>query len=88
MIYAKHLPYQFREEEMNSACHIQNRVTIRPGTKVTHYELRRGRNPNVKYFHVFGNNFYVITNHEQRKKLGLKSDEDIFLGYSINNSVY
>jgi len=39
MLHAKHLPYRFWAEAMNTTCHIHNRVTLRIGTKKTLYEL-------------------------------------------------
>lgn len=57
--------------------------TAENGMKVTHYELWIGRKPNIKYFHVFGSICYILADREQRQKLYPKSDEGIFLGYSI-----
>lgn len=73
---------------MNNASHIHNRVIIWPGTKVTHYEPWTGRNPNIKYFHVFHNTCYILEDREKRQNLDPKSDEGVFLGYSINNMAY
>jgi len=39
MLHAKHLPYRFWNEAMNTTCHIHNRVTLRTGTSTTLYEL-------------------------------------------------
>lgn len=44
-----------------------------------------GRKPNVKYFHVFGSKCYIFGDHEKRIKMDPKSDEGIYLGYSINS---
>jgi len=61
MLHAKHLPYRFWAEAMNTACHIHNRVTLRAGTTTTLYELWKGRKPTIKYFHVFGSKFMQNT---------------------------
>jgi len=61
MLHAKHLPYHFWAEAMNTACHIHNRVTLRAGTTTTLYELWKGRKPTIKYFHVFGSKFMQNT---------------------------
>lgn len=53
MLHAKNLPYHFWIEAINTSSHTHNCVTLRPGTKVTQYEMWRGRKPNVKYFHAF-----------------------------------
>ena len=54
MMLAKDIPLHFWVEALDTDCHIHNQVTIRPDTTVTHYEIWRGRKPNVKYFHGFG----------------------------------
>jgi hypothetical protein len=73
---------------MNTACYIHNRVTLRKGTSSTLYELWKERKPTVKHFHVFGSKCYILADREQRRKLDPKSDEGIFLGYSINSKAY
>lgn len=88
MLHAKNLPYYLWIEALNTTCHIHNRVTIRLGTEVTHYELWKGRKPNVKYFHMFGSKCYILVEREQMRKMNHKSDEGIFLGYSINSKSY
>ncbi|GAA0142668.1 hypothetical protein LIER_03512 [Lithospermum erythrorhizon] len=52
------------------------------GTNNTNYEIWRGRKPNVQYFHEFGSLCYILVDREPREKFNVKSDEDIFLGYS------
>lgn len=88
MLHAKNLPYHFQDEAINTACHIHYRVTIQPGTKVTHYELWRGRKPSVRYFHFFGSKCYILFDREQRHNLDPKSYQRIFSGYSINSRAY
>jgi len=83
MFHAKHLPYHFGVEAMNTACYIHNY-----GTSSTLYELWNGRKPTVIYFHVFGSKWYILTDGEQRRKMNLKSDEVVFLGYSTNSRAY
>ncbi|KAK2396403.1 hypothetical protein QL285_058059 [Trifolium repens] len=73
---------------MNTACYIHNKVTLRKGTSSTLYELWKERKPTVKHFHVFGSKCYILADREQRRKLDPKSDEGIFLGYSINSKAY
>ena len=88
MLHAKHLPYRFWVEAMNTTCYIQNRVTPRTRTTTTLYELRKGRKPTVKYFHVFGSMCYILSDRDYRRKMDPKSDEGIFLGYSTNSRAY
>ncbi|XP_058775381.1 secreted RxLR effector protein 161-like [Vicia villosa] len=58
----------FWAEAMNTACYVHNRVTLRKGTSSTLYELWRGKKPSVKYFHVFGSKYYILTDRDQRTK--------------------
>jgi hypothetical protein len=88
MLHAKKLPYHFWADAMNTACHVQNRVTLRASTTTTLYELWKGRKPTVKYFHVFGSKCYILSDRDYRRKMDPKSDERIFLGYSTNSRAY
>ena len=47
-----------------------------------------GRKPKIKYFHVFESTCYTLYDREQRSKFDPKSDECIFLGYSIKRRAY
>lgn len=53
---------------MNTSFHINNKVTNKLGTKETLYDLWKGRDPNIKYFHVFGSKCYIMADREQRGK--------------------
>lgn len=64
MLHAKKLPYHFLAKTMNTSCYIFNKVTNRYGTSATLYELRKGRKPIVKYFHVFGSKCYILADHD------------------------
>jgi hypothetical protein len=88
MLHAKHLPYHFWAESMNTACYIHNRVTLRKGTSSTLYELWKERKPTIKHFHVFGSKCYILSDREPRRKMDPKSEEGIFLGYSTNSRAY
>jgi hypothetical protein len=88
MLHAKKLPYYFWAEAMSTACYVHNRVTLRKGTSTTLYEIWKGRKPTVKHFHVFGSKCYILADREQRRKMDPKSDEGIFLGYSLTSRAY
>jgi len=88
MLHAKHLPYHVWVEAMNTICHIHNRVTLRTSTTTTLHELWKGRKPIVKYFHVFGSKCHILADRDYRRKMDPKSDDEIFLGYSINSRAY
>ena len=55
---------------------------------MTPYEIWRGKKPNLKYFHEFGSTRVILNNREKRSKFNVKSNQGIFLGYSLNNRAY
>ena len=52
------------------------------------YEIWRGKKPNLNYFHEFGSTFFSVNDSEKMSEFDAKSDEGIFLGYSLNNQAY
>jgi hypothetical protein len=88
MIHSKNLVQHFWGEAVNTACHIINKVNLRPETNKTPYEIWRGKKPTVKYFKTFGSKCYILRDRENLGKFDTKSDEGIFLGYSTNNRAY
>lgn len=73
---------------VNTACYTINRVYVRPGTKMTPYEIWKGKPPNLSYFHVFRCICHILNETDQLGKFNSRSDEGIFLGYSMNNMAY
>ena len=66
-----------------------NRALIRPILKKTPYELYNGRKPNIAHLRVFGSKCFILNNgKENLGKFDAKSDEGIFLGYSLNSKAY
>ena len=55
---------------------------------MTPYEIWRDKKPNLKYFHEFGSTCFILDDMEQRSKFDVKSNEDIFLRYSLNSQTY
>jgi len=60
MIHSRNLAQHFWGEAVNTACHIINRVYLRPETNKTPYEIWRGKKPTVKYFKTFGSKCYIL----------------------------
>jgi transposase InsO family protein len=88
IIHSKNLAQHFWGEADNTACHIINRVYLRPETNKTPYEIWRGKKPTVKYFRTFGSRCYILRDRKNLGKFDLKTDEGIFLGYSTNSCAY
>ena len=62
---------------------------IRSILKKTPYELFRERKPNLSYFHPFGCKCFVLNNEKENLgKFDVKSDESIFLGYSLTSKAF
>ena len=60
-----------------------NKINIRKGKKKTSYELWFGHAPfNVKYFRIIGSKYYTKRD-DDISKFDTRSDEGIFLGYSL-----
>ena len=55
------LPKHFWAEAVATACYVLNRISIRPLTKNTSYELFNGRKPNTSYLKIFGQNVLFLT---------------------------
>ena len=60
-----------------------------PILKKTLYELFRERKPNISYFHPFGCKCFVLNNSKDiLGKFDAKSDEGIFLSYSLTSKAF
>ena len=88
MLREYNLPTYFWAEAINTACYVSNRVLIRPLLNKTPYELWNGRKPRVSYFRVFGCKCFILNNKDNLGKFDSKTDEGIFLGYSISSKSY
>ncbi|KAG5528763.1 hypothetical protein RHGRI_029433 [Rhododendron griersonianum] len=88
MLHAKKIARRFWAEAVHTACYVINRVYLRPGTSNTPYELWKGKRPNVEYFRTFGSKCYIMRDREKLGKFDSRSDEGIFLGYSIDSRAF
>ncbi len=79
----------FWADAVNTACYVLNRAIIRPILAKTPYELYKGRKPNLSHLRVFGCKCFVHNNGKDNLgKFDSKSDEAIFLGYSLHSKAY
>ncbi|XP_057418504.1 uncharacterized protein LOC130712700 [Lotus japonicus] len=88
MLSETSLPKYFWAEAIETACYIQNRISMRPMMKKTPYELWRGRRPTVAYFHPFGCKCFILNTKDNIGKFDNKSDQGILLGYSTHSKAY
>lgn len=89
MINEMNLPEYFWEDAINTACHVLNRIIIKPILDQTSYELLKGKKPNVSHLRVFGCKCFILNNGKDKLgKFDAKADDGIFLGYSCNSKTY
>ena len=88
MLLNKNLPKSFWGEAINTTCHTLNRVYFRPNSKKTSYELWKWKNPIIKYFRIFGSDYYILRDRENLEKFDAKIDKGYFLGYSSTSKAY
>lgn len=89
MLAAALLPEYFWAEAVNTACYTQNRSLIHSTFKKTPYELWKQRKPKIDYFKAFGCQCFILNNGKKYlTKFQPKSDEGIFLGYSLESKAY
>lgn len=74
-------------EALLTVCYVLNRVP-NAKTKVSPFELWKGRKPNVSYFKTWGCLAYVRKPDPKRSKLSSRAYECVFLGYSVNSKAY
>jgi Fe2+ transport system protein FeoA len=86
LMYAK-LPFNLWGEALLSACRILNRIPSK-NTKVSPYELWKGRKPNIGYFKVWGCLAYCKNTNPNRTKLGPRGIKCAFVGYANNSKSY
>ena len=77
----------FWRDAMNTSVYTMNIVQVRKDTNKTPYELWFGHSPAVKYFRIFGNKCYIKRENDIGK-FDAKSDEGMFLDYSLKNKAY
>lgn len=82
------LPKHFWAEAVNTACHVMNRVYLRPLLNKTSFELYYQKSPNIAHLRVFGCKCYLLNTKDTLGKFDSKADECIFLGYSSCSKAY
>ncbi|KAJ9542561.1 LOW QUALITY PROTEIN: hypothetical protein OSB04_029067 [Centaurea solstitialis] len=84
------IPQSFWAEAVSTACFMQNRTLIVKQMGKTAYEMIEivKRKPNIDFFRVFGCKCYVLNDRDDLGKFNPKSDESIFIGYSLNSGTY
>ena len=88
LLCESNLPKSFWAEAVSCACYILNRILLRPILNKTPFELFHDRIPKISYFRVFGCKCFILNTKDQLDKFDSKSDEGIFVGYSLRSKAY
>lgn len=81
---AKHL----WAEAVNTACYVQNRVSIRHILGKTSYELWKNKKLNIPHFHSFGCSCSILDTKENLNKFDSIAQSCDMLGYSKLSKSY
>ena len=87
MVVENDVSKTFWREVVNTIVYTMNRVQVKKDTNKTPYELWFGHSPTVKYFKFFGIKCY-IKRDDDISKFDARSDECMFLGYSLKRKAY
>lgn len=87
MLADSKLSKQFWAEAVNTSCYISN-ISPHSGLVSTPEEIWSGRKPSVRHLRVFGCTAYIHIPKQKRRKLDLKSEKAIFVGYSSKSKGY
>src|ERR1044072_1667541 len=88
MIQETDLAKHFWAEAVNTACYIQNIISVRPILNKTLYELWKNKKPNISYFNPFGCICYVLNTKDHLGKFDSKAQKCILLRYSERSKGY
>jgi len=84
MLISSNAPDNLWGEALLIACFLQNRIPHKKTSK-TPYELWKGFQPNIKYLRVWGCLAKVMLPDPKKRKVGSKTFDCLFLGYSEHN---
>lgn len=88
MIFDADLPKSFWAEAVATAAYIVNRSPTKGLTAMTPEEVWTGKIPDLSHMRIFGCKAMVHVPKQKRKKWDAKSEEKIFVGYSMDTKGY
>ncbi|XP_075489488.1 uncharacterized protein LOC142528329 [Primulina tabacum] len=89
MLAESGISQRFWAEAFNPACYTQNRSVINKNHEKTPYEIWTGKQPDVRYFRIFGCKCFIHINGKTHlTAFDVKADNGIFLGYSAVSKAY
>nr|GEX05891.1 hypothetical protein [Tanacetum cinerariifolium] len=75
-------------EAVNTACYVQNIVLVVKPYNKTPYELFHGRTPTLSFMRPFGCPVTILNTKDPLGKFDGKTDEEFFIGYSLNSKAF
>nr|GEW22726.1 hypothetical protein [Tanacetum cinerariifolium]GEZ99135.1 hypothetical protein [Tanacetum cinerariifolium] len=88
MLTFVNLPSFLWAEAIATACFTKNRLIIHKRFDKTSYELMNKRKPNIMFFCVFECRCYLLNDYEDVRKLKVKGDIGVFVGYSKESAAF
>ncbi|MFW5438955.1 hypothetical protein ACNPIS_31930, partial [Paenibacillus apiarius] len=82
------LPKYFWAEAVSTACHVCNRVYLRPILGITSFQLYYQKSLNIAHLRVFGCKCFLLNTKDHLGKFDAKADECIVMGYSSSSKAY
>ncbi|RDX89698.1 hypothetical protein CR513_28543, partial [Mucuna pruriens] len=82
------LLYTSRQKLLIHLLFAKQHIYIRPILKKTPYELCKGRQPNISYFHPFICDCFILNSKDNLCKFDPKYDKETFIGYSTTSKAY
>ncbi|KAK8916713.1 hypothetical protein KSP39_PZI022778 [Platanthera zijinensis] len=88
MLQHHNLPQELWAEAAQTTVYVLNRSPTRSLEEVTPYEAWRKKKPNVQHLRTFGCLAYRHIPKEGRRKLEMKAEKGVFIGYSLESKAY
>ncbi|GJT77919.1 putative ribonuclease H-like domain-containing protein [Tanacetum coccineum] len=88
MLADSKLQTTFWAKAVNTACYVQNRVSVIKPHNKTPYKLFLGRKPALSFIRPFGCPVTILNTIDHLGKFDGKADEGFFVGYSTNSKAF
>nr|GFA23682.1 retrovirus-related Pol polyprotein from transposon TNT 1-94 [Tanacetum cinerariifolium] len=77
-----------QDEAVNTACYVQNRVSVTKPHNKTSYELLHGKTPSIGFMRPFGCLVTILNTLDSLSKFNGKVDEGFLVGYSVSSKAF
>nr|GEZ54012.1 retrovirus-related Pol polyprotein from transposon TNT 1-94 [Tanacetum cinerariifolium] len=80
--------FRGRDEAVNTACYVLNRVSITNPHNKTPYELLSGKVPNIQHLKPFGCQVTILNTSDHLGKFEWKANDGFLVGYTAHSKAY